>query len=759
MKKVLLFISMLLAAVLITSLYSCTQDGGDNDNRHRQGNENGENVNLEKACESLQEVSDIYMECRSIEELQNHVDEITKIDNVEKVYFSDIAMFVKVKDFMTVSFCFYPEVKSPQIEQLDIPQVRQAGTRASSDNSFSQLGFEKAVIIDQQVNDRNWDLYTQGIKGMLDRVGIKTEINKAPTIEYLRDGLFDNDIVLFISHGHYDSDKKLHWLDLQNLEEFDWRLYPQMSLGDYLTNDLILALGGSVFVENDMLQITITQKWKTFRYVPYACFSVSEKFISSIQKKFKKQGKALVFNVACQSLMAGDNTVTDQNQHDFAFAQAFIDRGAGVYFGYDEINGAGQMAGMLLLGSIASGQSVKSAFNSLPDAVVHNQMDDGDEEKQIAPTRFWTADLFYYPEDHFDIENCCQVFPTLEEKEESDKNIILKSSEPYNLMFYKGDKIDDKYTVTGVYPFIVEPVSDYESFARYEFTYGYEVSTTKDFTSSHTKVYEMQFNRAHVNNYALSDDDYILHFSYPVPKSDLESETTYYYRAYLNDGTNKYFSDYDTFTTPKQERIDQVIPEDIREQMEPFIPIYDGNNPPTIEGVFVIDSPEVVHDTTNNYKKGDTGFTPIYLRFLNQDFMNNTLDYEERDVYNGKVVGESSGPGAFISGEGNNFSVFFSTTGVNHYDKYDISIKTSLVISGTKTDSGIQDVRYAFVLTDKGPDPDHHVMDKGGFRVFKDSDDFASKATWPSGARSWGWDYHVKDGKITTPWSIYAVRK
>lgn len=750
MKKVLLFISMLLAAVLITSLYSCTQDGGDNDNRHRQGNENGENVNLEKACESLQEVSDIYMECRSIEELQNHVDEITKIDNVEKVYFSDIAMFVKVKDFMTVSFCFYPEVKSPQIEQLDIPQVRQAGTRASSDNSFSQLGFEKAVIIDQQVNDRNWDLYTQGIKGMLDRVGIKTEINKAPTIEYLRDGLFDNDIVLFISHGHYDSDKKLHWLDLQNLEEFDWRLYPQMSLGDYLTNDLILALGGSVFVENDMLQITITQKWKTFRYVPYACFSVSEKFISSIQKKFKKQGKALVFNVACQSLMAGDNTVTDQNQHDFAFAQAFIDRGAGVYFGYDESNGAGQIAGMLLLASIASGQSVKSAFNSLPNDFVH------DYRNKVPP---YTADLFHYPEDHFDIENCCQVFPTLEEKEENGENIILKSSEPYNLMFYQAEDIDDVYTVTGVYPFVFERSDNYLGYERYEFTYGYEVSTTKDFTPSHTKDYGVVFNRLHLNYFSLSDDDFILHFSYPVPKTDLESETTYYYRAYLNDGTNKYYSDYDEFTTPKQERIDQVIPEDVRKKMEPFIPIYDGNNPPTIEGVFVIDSPEVVHDTTNNYKKGDTGFTPIYMRFLNQDVMNNTLDYEERDVYNGKVVGESSGPGAFISGEGNNFSVFFSTTGVNHYDKYDISVKTSLVISGTKTDSGIKDVRYAFVLTDKGPDPDHHVMDKDGFRVFKDSDDLASKASWPSGARRWGWDYKVKDGKITTPWSIYAVKK
>ena len=759
MKKVLLFISMLLAAVLITSLYSCTQDGGDNDNRHRQGND--VYLSLKKACESLQKVDDIYMECSSIEDLQKHADEISQIEEVEDVYFSDIAMFVKVKDFMTVSFCFYPEQEAPQIEESDFQTTRQVGTRANTEKTFSQLGFDKAVIIDQQRKDRNWEKYKEGIKSALDGVGIITEINNTPTLNFYETEIYENDIVLIISHGHYDNKKKLHWLDIGYWERFDKSQYKDITIwGDiynfFAEDDLYSYYKG--YIEDEQLKITRTKVLENFKFVEYAYFSISEKFISDQKNKnkFKKPGRALVFNVACQSLMAGDNSKQDNNEHDFAFAQAFVDRGAGVYFAYDESNGAGQIAGMLLLSSIASGQSVKSAFNSLPSYYVHDKR----TKKGLFSTRTWTADLFHYPENHFEIEDYCQVFPTLEKNEETDESIILKMSEPYNLIKFRGKDINNIFTVTDVIPVLYEPTDNYLGYERYEFTYGYEVSTTKEFIPSNTKDYGVVYNNIHKEKYFVySDNDHILHFSYPVPKSDLESETTYYYRAYLNDGTNKYYSDYDTFTTPKQERIDQVIPEDIREQMEPFIPIYDGNNPPTIEGVFVIDSPEVVHDTTNNYKKGDTGFTPIYMRFLNQDVMNNTLDYEERDVYNGKVVGESSGPGAFISGEGNNFSVFFSTTGVNHYDKYDISVKTSLVISGTKTDSGIKDVRYAFVLTDKGADPDHHVMDKGGFRVFKDSDDFASKATWPSGARSWGWDYHVKDGKITTPWSIYAVRK
>lgn len=739
MKKVLLFISMLLAAVLITSLYSCTQDGGENDSRHQRGNENGENVNVEKACESLQKVSDIYMECHSIDELQNHADEISKIDDVEDVYFTNNVMFVKVKGFMTVSFCFNPELdKTPTQENFNAQMIRQLSTRSQANTSFSQLGLENAVIIDQQL-DREWGDYKDHIVSILKDARIDTKINNTPTLNYIWNDLLDNDLVLFICHGHYDPVKNLHWLSLENIEKFDWRLYPKMSFGEYLKNDLILALGGSIYVENDMLQITITQKWETYRYVQYAHFAISEKFISTIKRRFKKPGKAIVFNCACQSVKKGslvEVSTVDENQQDFAFADAFIQKGAGVYFGYDEYNKEGQTAGMMFLGGLASGLSVLGAYNSLPDDIIHDYAPIGNG---LYPKVSWTADLFHYPLDHFEIENDCQVSLSLPKKDDTDTEVIFKATEPYHLMDYSVDL----YNNYGFFPYKNNKLS-----------YGFEYSTTSDFDSSKTKdLVSLKIGED------TKIEDHTVSFSYSIPKSDLNPETTYYYRAYLNDGTNKYYSDVAEFTTPKQERIDQVIPEDIREQMEPFIPIYDGNNPPTIEGVFVIDSPEVVHDTTNNYKKGDTGFTPIYMRFLNQDFMNNTLDYEERDVYNGKVVGESSGPGAFISGEGNNFSVFFSTTGVNHYDKYDISIKTSLVISGTKTDSGIQDVRYAFVLTDKGADPDHHIMDKGGFRVFKDSDDFASKATWPSGARSWGWDYHVKDGKITTPWSIYAVRK
>lgn len=207
-------------------------------------------------------------------------------------------------------------------------------------------------------------------------------------------------------------------------------------------------------------------------------------------------------------------------------------------------------------------------------------------------------------------------------------------------------------------------------------------------------------------------------------------------------------------------RIEQVVPDEIRDKMGPYITIYEGNNPPSIEGVFVMDPPEVVYDTTNSYSAGEQGFIPVYMKFSNQNTTQNTLDYEERGVdSDGKITSESSGPGAFISGDGNNFSVFFSTKGVNHRDGYDVKTRTSLVISGTKTDSGIKDVRYAFVMVEKENDINHDIMNVGEFRVFKDGDGLAKNSSWPSGARSWGKGYIVKDGKITTPWSIYSIKK
>lgn len=176
------------------------------------------------------------------------------------------------------------------------------------------------------------------------------------------------------------------------------------------------------------------------------------------------------------------------------------------------------------------------------------------------------------------------------------------------------------------------------------------------------------------------------------------------------------------------ERIEQVIPDDIRDKMEPYIPIYEGVNPPNVEGCYYIDPFETVYCED----EGNGGYEPghivvsDYINLTNQS-TDNTIDMEEYSA-NGKTY--SIGEGAFISGEGNNFTIFFNIDGISN----DIPFRTALLISGTKGTniSGIiTNLKYAFVMVEKGDDPESLLMKEGVFRVFQDQDGISYGAVWP----------------------------
>lgn len=180
-----------------------------------------------------------------------------------------------------------------------------------------------------------------------------------------------------------------------------------------------------------------------------------------------------------------------------------------------------------------------------------------------------------------------------------------------------------------------------------------------------------------------------------------------------------------TFYAVQDDRIDDVVPTEIQDSIGEWITIYRGTTPPNIEGCYVMDEPQVVHcqDVGNGgYADGATGFNDMYIKFSNQDTKNNTLDYNEKEG-----TAESSGKGAFISGSGNYFTAYFDTEGKTS----GIYVKTALVISGEKTSSGIKNLRYAFIMVDKGSDPNNVIMKKGVYRIFRDKDELASKTTWP----------------------------
>ena len=174
----------------------------------------------------------------------------------------------------------------------------------------------------------------------------------------------------------------------------------------------------------------------------------------------------------------------------------------------------------------------------------------------------------------------------------------------------------------------------------------------------------------------------------------------------------------------EDERIAQVIPDEIRQKMEPYIPIYDGVNPPNVEGCYMLDPMVAVYMEDYDGDLSELQWMGEYINLTNQNKNDNTIDMEELTA-DGESY--SIGQGAVIVGEGNNFSILFNTEGTNS----GIYNKTALLLSGTKTTEGIQNLQYAFVMVEKGDDPEGELMEEGIFRVFKDGDDISYYTSWP----------------------------
>ena len=178
-------------------------------------------------------------------------------------------------------------------------------------------------------------------------------------------------------------------------------------------------------------------------------------------------------------------------------------------------------------------------------------------------------------------------------------------------------------------------------------------------------------------------------------------------------------------TPTVDERINQVIPDDLREKVEEYITIYDGVNPPNVEGVYRLD-PEVLVKSTLSGDYAGKVFTSQYHRYYNQDMKKNTIDM----LY--VTDGENEwmkGSGAFICGYDDKFTIYFNSYGQNG----SVTFKMAIVVSGSKTDAGIADLSWAFVMVEKGEDPYGDVVPVGTIRSFKDSDGLSDNAEWPYG--------------------------
>lgn len=169
-------------------------------------------------------------------------------------------------------------------------------------------------------------------------------------------------------------------------------------------------------------------------------------------------------------------------------------------------------------------------------------------------------------------------------------------------------------------------------------------------------------------------------------------------------------------------RLEDIVPEEMREKMKNYMPIYNGINPPIIEGAYLLKPYTTVFCEDGHYKPGQVIDT-YKIKFSNQDIDVNTIDMDKYDTEGDDYL---AGKGAFISGDGTNFTAFFGTEGYSRQ----IYNRTALIISGTKDGDNIRNLHYGFVMVEKGDDPDKKLMDVGVFRIFKDGDNVSQPTTW-----------------------------
>lgn len=163
---------------------------------------------------------------------------------------------------------------------------------------------------------------------------------------------------------------------------------------------------------------------------------------------------------------------------------------------------------------------------------------------------------------------------------------------------------------------------------------------------------------------------------------------------------------------------EQVMPDN---PFDPYMPIYDGDTPPNIEGCYLNSPNKLYYSNLSGDYPGDS-YPDRYLRFYNQDMINNTVDYESIQLTTREYSISS-----YVTGSGNNFTVFFNIFG---YYEDGSTYKQLKAISGTITDDGIANLYYGFYMQETY-DPYNQLVEPGSMRIFKDNDGMSYRVAWP----------------------------
>lgn len=166
---------------------------------------------------------------------------------------------------------------------------------------------------------------------------------------------------------------------------------------------------------------------------------------------------------------------------------------------------------------------------------------------------------------------------------------------------------------------------------------------------------------------------------------------------------------------PGQNFISDEILENIRDNGQP---IYEGYNPPLLEGTYRIAPLEKISSTFNDIN-APLSFGDEVVTFYDYDEKNLTLK-----VSTEQGGSKGRGFGSFISGEGNIFTIYVK---LDKEDDKGVNYVNTKVYSGEVTENGISDLTTSIFMIDDAGDPNNEYIENGQGRTFIDGNYFSEK--------------------------------
>jgi hypothetical protein len=177
----------------------------------------------------------------------------------------------------------------------------------------------------------------------------------------------------------------------------------------------------------------------------------------------------------------------------------------------------------------------------------------------------------------------------------------------------------------------------------------------------------------------------------------------------------------ETFIIPPFEVVipETIIPSSMVDLLRPYMTIYDGENPPDIEGGYLASPMELVHASDVYF---NNNFYNTKLLFSSQSCRNMVCYTEEQS--SAQLICDN----AFVTGQGPNFTFAGQAKMSNAVAGWSCTL--GLVISGEKSSDGtIRNLRYANIMIEKN-DPYNVLIEVGDFRVYRDSDGSTAPLNW-----------------------------